>query len=122
MEMAKADNAYKSNEDQLLREIAERMQIDLEDVASMDESDQENARLHIPKSEMERMTIFYQLLFMMRIDGNVSQGEKKLCQRMGFRLGINPLLVEELIDIMVKHLNDRVPEEEMLRSIKKYLN
>jgi hypothetical protein len=59
---------------------------------------------------------------MMRIDGKITEGEKKLCKRMGFRLGINPLLVDELIEIMVKHLNDRVPEEEMLRSIKKYLN
>lgn len=123
IEMARADKEYKPNEDMLLKEIAERMHIDVEEVEELKKEDEtKSLKVNLPKSEPERMTLFYQLLFMMRIDGNITAGEKRLCKRMGFRLGINPLLVDELIDIMVKHLHDRIPENEMLQSIKKYLN
>lgn len=122
IEMARADKEYKVNEDLLLKEIAERMQLDKKEVDSLNKGESESVHISLPKSEPERMTLFYQLLFMMRIDGKITPGEKRLCKRMGFRLGINPLLVDELIEIMVKHLNNRIPEEEMLQSIKKYLN
>ncbi len=124
IEMARVDSEYKINEDFLLKELAERMHIDLEEVEEIKEKElsQASSSIKVPKSEPERMTLFYQLLFMMKIDGEVTPGEKRLCKRMGFRLGINPLLVDELIEIMVAHINDRVPEQEMLNSIKKYLN
>ena len=75
-----------------------------------------------PITEKERMTILYYLLFLMRVDKNVSQEEEKLVQEFGFRLGFRTALTTELIRVIKDHANSHLPPEKMIQAIKKYLN
>ena len=45
-----------------------------------------------------------------------------MCKQLGFRLCLNPPLMDDLIDIMVENLNKKIPEDIMIKAVKKYLN
>ena len=58
----------------------------------------------------------------MGIDGEISREEKELCKQLGFRLCLNTLLIDDLIAIMVEHLNKKIPEDLMIKAVTKYMN
>jgi uncharacterized tellurite resistance protein B-like protein len=82
----------------------------------------EKFEFRLPDNIDDRLRIFYSLLYMMGIDGEIKKSEKEMCRKLGFRLCINPVLMDDLIDIMVENLNKRLPEDQMLEAVKKYLN
>ena len=76
----------------------------------------------MPTNEKDRMTVFYYLLFMMRIDGTIKSEEEDILLHYGFKLGFNELFIREMIRVMRDHLHDRLPTNELLEVITKYLN
>ena len=84
--------------------------------------DAEMDSFHPPASEGDRMTILYYLLFLMRVDGIVHKAEENFCHKAGLRLGFNPQLTSELIEIMKKYIKKDIPPNLMLDHIRKYLN
>lgn len=81
-----------------------------------------NYEMQIPDNEMQRMTILYYLLFLIKIDENVSENEVKLVKEFGFKLGFRSRLVDELTTLMKEYVGKTVPQEAMLEKIKKYHN
>lgn len=75
-----------------------------------------------PDSEKDRMSFLYYMLFLMKIDGNINERERKLIHKVGFKLGFNELLLTDLINIIEDHLHEKVPPEALLSVVKKYLN
>jgi uncharacterized tellurite resistance protein B-like protein len=75
-----------------------------------------------PKTEKERMTILYYLLFFMLVDQKVSMEEEKLVQEFAFRLGFRTALTTDLVQVIKDHATSHLPAEKMLQAIKKYLN
>ena len=75
-----------------------------------------------PKTEQERMNILYYMLFLMKIDKNVSLKEKELIHHYGFKLGFPKAMLDEFIYLISKHQNSLVPTDQMLSIIKKYQN
>ena len=86
------------------------------------EKDFQNYGMEIPTNEMQRMTILYYLLFLIKIDSQVSNDEIKMVKEFGFKLGFRSRLVDELTALMKKYEGQRVPEEAMLEKIRKYNN
>lgn len=78
--------------------------------------------MQIPDNEMQRMTILYYLLFLIKIDSDVTEKEVKLVKEFGFKLGFRSRLVDELTALMKEHEGKPVPQEAMLEKIKKYHN
>ncbi|MBN1188049.1 MAG: hypothetical protein JXB49_37590 [Bacteroidales bacterium] len=121
MYMKEVDRSSHQNEERFLLNIAHKMglsEADIEDV----KRHPENINITYPSTMEERMTFFYHLLFMMKIDGKVDEVEKELCRKIGFRLCLNPALMDELIDIMADYANRDIPDEVMLQATLKYLN
>ncbi|MBT8189837.1 MAG: TerB family tellurite resistance protein [Saprospiraceae bacterium] len=75
-----------------------------------------------PRSEQDRMTILYYLLFMMKIDRNITEEEKDMIQHYGFKLGFSRSMINDFIHLMEEYRNTTVPIPEMLEIIKKYKN
>ena len=78
--------------------------------------------IKVPQTEVERMTVLYYLLFLMKIDGKILPQEENLLYHFGFKLGFNESLVRELLIVVKQHLGKKIPPEELIEKIKKYLN
>ena len=68
------------------------------------------------------MTILYYLLFTMAVDGQIHEEEEKLCYELGLRLGFRENMTRDLINVMKRFLNKKLPQEALLKEIRKYLN
>lgn len=75
-----------------------------------------------PKTEHERMSILYYMLFLMKIDKNVSDKEKELIYHYGFKLGFPKNMLDEFIVLISQHQDSKVPTDQMLNIIRKYQN
>lgn len=75
-----------------------------------------------PTLEKDRMTILYYLLFTMRADGDIEEREVNYLHDMGLKLGIQPALIGDMIDVMRTYAQKEIPPTVMIEQIKKYLN
>jgi len=75
-----------------------------------------------PPDELKRLTILYYLLFMMKVDQNISVEEERLCYKIGLRLGFREELVTNLIKVMKDYLNEKIPPTAMIEKVKPFLN
>jgi hypothetical protein len=119
--LAQADGKWHDNEKKFIASIAER--IGLTDEEHHDVIfHPERVRYVSARSEAERIMLLYDLLFMMKMDGNISDSEEDLCLEIGFRLGFSPLMLSEMIDVMRTYKTTRVPDNSLIDILKKYMN
>lgn len=119
--MTSTDGQTAVSEQQYILDLAAQMGVSSQEVIAM-QSALKYFKLEVPKAEVERMQILYQLLFLMRIDRSIAAKEKALLRNIAVRLGVQPDLTEELIDIMEDHIAKKLPESSLLDAIKKYMN
>ena len=121
IQMAGADEKLHDNEKQFIGDVAAQIDIfpgELEEIYS----DSGSYILIPPRSEEDRMTILYYLLFTMRADGQIQRKEEELCFKAGLRLGFNHQLVSDLIAVMKAYLKKDIPPNALIDKVKKYLN
>ena len=104
-----------------IHKVATHLGMSADEVTEV-ESSIEKYTLRPPADEKERMTILYYLLFLMEIDDHVSQEEEDLVKEFGLRLGFRTGLTSDLIAVVKKYSDTRIPPDAMLELIKKYLN
>lgn len=75
-----------------------------------------------PKNEQDRMTILYYLLFLMKADHNISEGEINLVREFAFKLGFRSAMTDEMINIVQDHVDKNLTPEQLLSTIRKYNN
>jgi uncharacterized tellurite resistance protein B-like protein len=121
IKVEEADKKIDINEEAFIMYIAGRLGLTKKDIDDI-RHNPGKFEFKLPDNMDDRLRIFYSLLYMMGIDGEIREQEKEMCKKLGFRLCINPVLMDDLIDIMVRNLNKRIPEDEMLKAVKKYLN
>lgn len=119
--MANADGRIDDREIDFLLEIAEKMGLGKGDFTEISDNP-ENFHLQVPKDETNRLTLFYQVLFLMKIDNEIVEQEIQLCHAIGMKLGINPLLIDDLVKLMITYIDEKIPQDEMLDKVKPYLN
>lgn len=121
IQMATVDGHDHEFEDMFIRDVAKKLDLTEDDVVEA-EHYPDDINHALPKEEHERMSYLYHLLFLMGMDGKVTQAEIKLCQKLGFQLGVRPSLIDELIDILIAHLRKGSPAKDMLQALQKYMN
>ncbi len=119
--MSEADNTVQPDEEAFILAVTRSLGLTVDDL--------ENVKKHpdsfpftLPATMEERIKEFYNLLILMGIDGVISPEEKELCRQLGFRLLLNPPLINDLIDLIVDNINRKIPEDQMLRAVFKYMN
>ena len=58
----------------------------------------------------------------MKIDGVLSPNEIKMCSDIGFKLGLNPFAVKNLLDTMFANPEKKVPAIDVINFFKLYHN
>lgn len=119
--LAQADGQWHENEKKFIADVAKRIGLtdqEHEDLLFSPES----VQFVVAQSEEERITLLYDLLFMMKMDGGVSPQEEKMCMELGLRMGFNPMMVQEMINVMKSHLLQRIPDDSLINILRKYLN
>jgi len=75
-----------------------------------------------PPPEEERMQILYYMLFGMKTDGAVHPNEEKIVYEAGINLGFNEMMLRDMIAVLKKHLDKKLPGHKLIEVIKKYMN
>lgn len=78
--------------------------------------------LFIPTAEADRMTIFYYLVFLIKVDGEISKEEQDMMYHFGLKLGFNHLMISNVIKVVQANLGRKLPPDAILTEIRKYLN
>ena len=77
---------------------------------------------HPPKEEHQRIVLFYTFLLVMKIDGKLSEEEIIVCGEIGFRLGLNPFAVQNLLDQITDNPKKKIPAIDVISFFKLYHN
>ena len=51
-----------------------------------------------------------------------SESEKEMIRQLGLKLIGDPPVIEDLIQIMIKYVNQNIPSDELFKAIQKYHN
>ena len=116
MELAKADGVIQNQEKEFILDACNNLGIDINEIK---ENDKE---IKFPKTEQERMTVLYYLLFMMNSDGKITNEEEIFIKKIGFKLGFRARLIEDMLDTIAQYPDKSIPPNALVENIKKYLN
>ncbi len=119
--LTNADAKSTINEQKFILDIATQLGISADELNQL-QSSFKHFKIEIPESEQERMTILYQLLFLMRIDAEIADPEKEIIHQIALKFGVHPDLTNDLINVMIEHLQKNIPIDALLVQIKKYMN
>ena len=119
--LAEADDKEHPNEIRFINNVAGRLGLGESDVHKIDSNPTE-LTLEMPKTPIDRMTLMYDMLWLMKIDGSVVQDEKDMVTEIGLRLGFRQEMIEELIAEITKYIGQPVPPNALLDIIRKYSN
>lgn len=121
IQMTFIDGKVDDIEKQFVYGVAKELGLTTEDIEEV-VLHPEDFRMTPPPPEQERMSILYYVLFAMSVDGEIHEEEEKLCYKIGLRLGFNEHMTRDLINVMKKFLNKKVPQNALLNEIKKHMN
>lgn len=119
--LAEADGRDHENEVRFINNVAGRIGLSESDVHDIDKHP-ERLTFSLPETEIDRMTVLYDLLFLMKIDGDVAEEEKELIRELGVRLGFRITMLEEFIRTISNYIGQVVPPNVLLDIIRKYMN
>lgn len=112
-QMAYADGKFNAEEKQFVSQIIEESGFTADSLIE---------ERKIPKEEKDRMTILYYLLFLIKIDNKVEEQEKNFARKFGTLLGFRIEMVNKMLEVMENHLEARLPDDELVKIIRQYMN
>lgn len=121
IKLSAADTKFDNKEIAFIKEVSERIGIsddEFNDILNAPE----DFILEVPKTEQERMSILYYLLFLMKIDSKAAKTESQMVRQLGVALGFRDSMVDEMVNVIVAHENKYVPPYALLKKIIKYSN
>ena len=118
---SRSDDKFDEKEFVYILNVAQHLGLSQDYLESVIRSD-ETLAMETPESEQERMQIMYYLLFLMKIDREISDQEAELVHHFGFKLGFSRAMINDFIDLIKLHKDSRVPTDAMLDIILKYQN
>ncbi len=117
--MVIADGKINVSEVEFIQKIAKRMGISDEDVISLFKNPQPSQPLF---SEVERITHFYKLILVMNVDNETHEKEVVALKNFGLKMGIRPMVADQVLKKMEQYENKIVPAKELLKIFKIYYN
>lgn len=121
IKLSKSDNYFDQFELAYILKVGHHLGLDNDVVEEMINKNN-HAKIEIPESEQDRMTLLYYLLFLMKIDTIVSDEEKEMIHHYGFKFGFSKPMLDEFISVIEAHKFKKVPPEKMVQIITRYQN
>lgn len=117
--MVKADGKIKTSEVALIKKLGKRMGIGEKQIGELFENPQPSQTLY---SEVDRITHFYRLTLVMQVDKETHTSEIVTLKNFGLKMGIRPVVADQILKKMSLFENGIVPAEELLKIFKIYYN
>ncbi len=106
-QLAIEDGVLSQIELAFIKNIAERLEIDLEEVEKYKPHPN---KLILPDQEYKIIPLFHRLTLLMCIDTVATESEKDFCFQMGIRMGLHPQAVTETIGLIIEYGTSLTPE------------
>ena len=119
IKLAKSDGELREIEFQFLWAIAQQLGVGKADFENLFHL---NIAFIPPKFEADRIIQLHRLILVMNVDEEVSAEEKNKIREIGLKLGLMPLAIEEVFNEMVKHPNNMIPPDQLIKIFKVYHN
>ncbi len=119
IQMVKADGKIKNSEMEFIQKMAARMEISNKELIELFENPLPSQTVY---SEVERITHFYRLILMMKIDNETHEAELIALKNFGLKMGIRPVVADQILKKMEQSEEKNVPAEELLKIFKIYYN
>lgn len=119
--IALADGKIEQNEYQLLFDISQSLGLNENDVLDVINGEN-NFALEKPSTFQDRMQHLFQMLFLMKIDGEINAKEISTIKSIALHLGLDLQMTKELIDIISQFKNGLVPQAKMIQEVKRHMN
>ena len=117
--MINIDNIESETEVDFIYQLGVKLGVKKEDVDGLVDK---TIEFFPPKAEHQRIVLFYTFLLVMKIDGVLSSNERKVCEDIGFKLGLNPFAVQNLLDTMLSNPEKKVHAIDVVNFFKLYHN
>lgn len=117
--LAKADQHINESEYEFIYRMAEIFDIENSELEPLFE---QKAETDIPEKEYDRITQFYRLVLLSKIDLEMDSREKTILTDMGNRLGLSPEAVQTVIREMNKSEDSTLPPQRLIEIFKAYHN
>jgi DnaJ-domain-containing protein 1 len=115
--LACADNFISKAEAIFIRNVAERMGVNAEELEKFDASEPD---LDLPDTEFKTQVLFHRLAIIIMIDNEVTDRERQYCINLGIRMGLHPNAIAEIIDVIETRGTMHVMPNEIIKIFKKY--
>ena len=117
--MVMADGKINPSEVEFIQKLAKRMDISDREVIEIFENPEAS---QIAFSEVEKITHFYKLILVMNIDNETHESEIVPLKNFGLKMGIRPIVADQILRKMDAYENKFLPTEELLNIFKIYYN
>lgn len=117
--LANADEHINESEYEFIYRMAEIFDIENSELEPLFE---QKAETDIPEKEYDRITQFYRLVLLSKIDLEMDSREKTILTDMGNRLGLSPEAVQTVIREMNKSEDSTLPPQRLIEIFKAYHN
>ncbi|MEM0519409.1 MULTISPECIES: TerB family tellurite resistance protein [Aequorivita] len=119
IQMIKVDGKIKNSEIQFIQKMATRMNISDKELINLIEDPAPSQAVY---SEVERITHFYKLILVMKIDNETHHTELVALKNFGLKMGIRPVVADQILRKMEQSKEQTLPAEELLNIFKIYYN
>jgi len=117
--LACADNVLTKVEAIYIKNVAERLGVNLEELKKFDPSE---PLLELPDREYKIYSLFHRLAIIIMVDNVINENEKRYCFNLGIKMGLHPNAVGEIIDHVIAHGASGALPQEIMAIFRKYLN
>ena len=121
MKLAATDGDRHFVEERMINRVADAMQVGGDVVTSIKTSP-EDLSMALPKNEIDRITFMYHLVLIVKADKLLTEEEAVQLRQMGFMLGLRPGLIDDIVDLIYEHINQKMPQQKFMQAVAAYLN
>jgi len=119
--IAISDGVLHKNEYHLIIDIAYKIGLSENDALDIINGNI-NFEIQEPIDINERMQHLFQMLFLMKIDGEIDPKEIITIKNIVLYLGLNLEMIDDMIKLVSKYKSSLIPESEMIVLVRKYMN
>lgn len=114
--VALADGKIDSTEMALLEDVALRLGLTKKEIDEVKTSP-ESYEFSPPSSHEHKIRQLIEIVHLMLVDREIDQREVKLCKDLAIKLNINPLIVDNIIEEIIKGVLQNRTDDELLKEI-----
>ncbi len=100
VKMAKADNTVKGSEDMLLRLLAQKLNISIEEFDDI-YNNPEKYNFIPPENDEDKFVFFYYLIQLMKVDLSVDIEEIAFCKEIGKKMSLSENKIDDIIKLSI---------------------